>query len=266
MPVPSVYLGGACGTTTWRRDLAIPALIAAGVDYFDPQLQPGEWTEAFEQQEMAAKDRSAVLLWVITGETRAVASVAEAAYYIGTGRRFALAMVDVPRHALIAGRVVDAVECDDLNRGRIFVRTMARLHGVPVWTSVLDAVHHAIKLARPASLSLDEVRRVLAEVCCEGLAFSVTDGPGGIELRVCATAADADHGAPARQVGRAWRIDAQATPGDVARTAFAAAMAWQEHETRERFRYRGQRVFGPHLDVDALAALCRGTPPAPGHA
>jgi hypothetical protein len=30
-----------------------------------------------------------------------------------------------------------------------------------------------------------------------------------------------------------------------------------EHRIREHFLYRGERVFGPHYDVDALVELCR---------
>ena len=44
-----VFLGGACGATTWRRDVAIPVLDAAGVSYHNPQLGAGEWTAAHEE-------------------------------------------------------------------------------------------------------------------------------------------------------------------------------------------------------------------------
>lgn len=34
-------------------------------------------------------------------------------------------------------------------------------------------------------------------------------------------------------------------------------LALEEHEAREMFRYRGRRVFGPHIDVDALWEVAR---------
>lgn len=44
-----VFLGGACGETTWRTDLAIPLLERAGISYFNPQLAPGAWTPDCQQ-------------------------------------------------------------------------------------------------------------------------------------------------------------------------------------------------------------------------
>ena len=38
---PKVFLGGACGKSTWRKDIAIPLLEQAGVAYFNPQVD--EW-------------------------------------------------------------------------------------------------------------------------------------------------------------------------------------------------------------------------------
>jgi len=143
-----VFLGGACGNTTWRHDIAIPALEAAGITYFDPQLGVGEWTEACEAAEMEAKAEAKVLLFVITGQTRGVASIAEVAYLIAARRPLALTVMDVPEGACINGQFVSSMEKDDLNRGRIFVRTMAACHGVPVFDEVSDAVQYAIELAK----------------------------------------------------------------------------------------------------------------------
>jgi hypothetical protein len=145
-----VFLGGACGETTWRKDVAIPLLQAAGVSYHDPQLGVGEWTAACEAEEMRAKDAADVLLFVINGQTRGVAAVAEVSYYLAAGRALALAVTDVPEGARVGGQVLGAAECADLNRGRIFVRTMAAQHGVPVFADVESATLYAIQLAKRA--------------------------------------------------------------------------------------------------------------------
>lgn len=34
-------------------------------------------------------------------------------------------------------------------------------------------------------------------------------------------------------------------------------LALEEHEAREMFKYRGRRIFGPHIDVDALWEVAR---------
>src|ERR1044072_1373223 len=103
-----VFLGGACVIPAWRKEIAIPALEAAGITYYDPQLGIGEWTEARETAEMAAKDAADVLLFVINRETRGVASIGEVAYYLGCRRPLSLVVTDVGGS--------DPAECDDLNR------------------------------------------------------------------------------------------------------------------------------------------------------
>ena len=36
-----MFLGGSCNPTTWRKDVAVPALEEAGVTFFNPQA--GSW-------------------------------------------------------------------------------------------------------------------------------------------------------------------------------------------------------------------------------
>jgi Nucleoside 2-deoxyribosyltransferase like len=261
-PRAQVFLGGACGHTTWRRDVAVPRLEAAGVGYFDPQLAPGAWTPAHEARDDEAKAAADVLLVVIHEATRGVAGIAEAVYLLAAERPLALYVGDVPDGAAIDGRVIDARERDDLNRGRLFLRTMAAQRGVPVHASIAAATDHAITLARAArpGLSLAEVRAVLAEVSYRDFELSVEARGGGYELRLRRTEPDADTGAAAAQAGRRWPIERTATRGEIVQTALKAALTWEEHAAREGFRYQGERVFGPHLDVDALAALAGAAP------
>lgn len=40
--------------------------------------------------------------------------------------------------------------------------------------------------------------------------------------------------------------------GEIVRKIFQALLAYEEHECREFFRYKGAQVFGPHIDVEAL--------------
>jgi raw len=141
---PQVFLGGTCGTTTWRRACAIPLLDAAQVSYYNPQLGVGEWTEACEALEHAAKTSAQLLLFVITGETRGVASLAEVAYLLAAGRSMALMIELIAEGALVDGQTITDAERRDLNRGRLYVRAMAAQHGVCVFDTVADAVQEAI--------------------------------------------------------------------------------------------------------------------------
>lgn len=54
---------------------------------------------------------------------------------------------------------------------------------------------------------------------------------------------------------RKWRLSEYMTKSEVVNTVFMAYMAWQEHETRESFHYKGQPIYSPHYDVDALVEL-----------
>lgn len=254
-----IFLGGTCGNTTWRRDIAIPALEAAGVTYFDPQLGIGEWTEACEAAEMKAKAEAEVLLFIITGQTRGVASLAEVAYLIAARRPLALTVIDVPEDACLDGRLISSMEKDDLNRGRIFVRTMAACHGVPVFDEVSKAVQYAIELVKSArsNLMLSDVQAILADVKFNEHEFLVEPTKDGFHLQICCEEEDVDTGVRCAQKGRKWHISHHASRSEIVQTAFKAVITWQEHEVREHFRYQGVRVFGPHFNVDRLAELGR---------
>lgn len=60
------------------------------------------------------------------------------------------------------------------------------------------------------------------------------------------------------QHGRKWMLSPHMTKSEIVQTAFKAVMMAEEHETREKFTYKGRTIFGPHFSVDKLAALCDG--------
>ena len=252
-----VFLGGACGGTTWRQQIAIPALEAAGVSYHNPQLGIGEWTQAQERMEMEAKAAAEVLLFVINEETRGVASIGEVAYFIGSGRRLALAVSDIADAGTIDGQLPSPAERDDLNRGRIFIRTMAGQHGVPVFRDVASAVRHAIQLVqtKDAGLSVDRLRAILADIRFKDGNFLCEEIEGGFLIQLRCEEVEVESGVFQTLYGRKWHLPSTVTESDVVRTAFKAAVTWQEHESREGFTYRGSPVFAPHCDVDDLVRL-----------
>lgn len=53
--------------------------------------------------------------------------------------------------------------------------------------------------------------------------------------------------------GKAY-LSRHAVRSEVVATAFGLYKAYLEHETRESFKWRGRRVYGPHIDVVALHA------------
>ncbi len=143
-----LFLGGTAGNSVWRSEIAIPALQAAGISYDDPQVALKEWTDARVIPETSAKENAAVLLFVLTGESRGIATIAEIAYCIGQKRRIALSIADVSDQTIVNGQPLPSDEVADLNRGRLFLRTMAQSHGIPVAATIQEAVQHAIDLVR----------------------------------------------------------------------------------------------------------------------
>jgi hypothetical protein len=74
-------------------------------------------------------------------------------------------------------------------------------------------------------------------------------------LQVRFDAPDVATGKWCAQHGRKWMLSQHMTKSELVQTAFKAIATALEHEAREDFRYRGQAVFGPHFDVDTLAAI-----------
>lgn len=57
------------------------------------------------------------------------------------------------------------------------------------------------------------------------------------------------------QRGRKWYISSFMTESEVVQTALMAVLAFEEHEARENFFYRDSRLFGPHIDNQALRSI-----------
>lgn len=133
---PYVFLGGACNPTTWRQSVAVPILEAAGLHYVDPQLD--EWREGVVSIEAVAKERASVLLFVISAETRGLASCIEAAEFMTLRRRVVLVVEDVPAGSTFSGSdsPASAAEIADINRGRAYLRDVAMRHGTPIFTDL----------------------------------------------------------------------------------------------------------------------------------
>jgi hypothetical protein len=85
---------------------------------------------------------------------------------------------------------------------------------------------------------------------------------GGFHIWITAMEKCTYTGEPSLQEGRRWFVSTGCTPSDVVRTAFKAVATWAEHETREEFKFKGVRVFSPHLELNNLVA--RGAGKSPG--
>lgn len=116
----------------------------------------------------------------------------------------------------------------------------------PTSRIVLNAIAHALAERPPdPPISDAEAAATLAQIAYKDYDFTLlrlTDGTWGV--RVQGRFEDSrkpEHrvAVSARGFGRQSIVDC----------AFRAVMALEEHEARERFTYRGQRVFDPHRDT-----------------
>lgn len=134
-----VFLGGSCNPTTWRKDVAIPILEAAGVSYYNPQVD--DWSPELVDIEAKAKAEAETLLFVIDSQTRAIASILEATEMIVEGRDVVLVINQIADGTEIGGQKVTGSELKDLNRARTYLHDLAERHGmVDVYATVAEAV------------------------------------------------------------------------------------------------------------------------------
>lgn len=134
-----VFLGGSCNPTTWRRDIAIPRLEKAGISYYNPQVE--DWHESMIKYENDAKANAEVLLFVVDNVTRAIASIAEASYFIGQRRNVVLVVQHFDENTYSSTNI-QKTELKDLNRGRTYLVDMALQAGMKVFETVDAAVEH----------------------------------------------------------------------------------------------------------------------------
>jgi len=141
---PKIFLGGTCGDSRWRIDEAIPLLEEAGCSYYNPQLAPGTWTPESIPIEQRAKQLADCLLFVITADTRGVASMVEATELLSTGRSMVLVLTPYQQLEDLEPSSVG----DDVNRGRKYLQELAARHRCPVLTDVREATVMAIDLVQ----------------------------------------------------------------------------------------------------------------------
>jgi hypothetical protein len=143
--VDQVFLGGSCNPTTWRRDEAIPYLETHHVRFYNPQV--ADWNAELVILEALAKTHAELCLFVIDDQTRAIASMIEAAEFIAGEREVVVVIKDIPLDTCINNEKVAPNERRDLNRARAYLADIAQRH-LPhgVFRNVTDACSHVVTL------------------------------------------------------------------------------------------------------------------------
>jgi hypothetical protein len=144
---PHLFLGGSCNPTTWRADIAIPLLEAAGVSYYNPQVE--DWSPELVKAEADAKIASVEVLFVIDHQTRAIASMLEATEFVATVNSYDALLVihNITDGTVIDGQTITGRELKDLNRARAYLRELATRRGIHIYPTVDEAVGASIDRA-----------------------------------------------------------------------------------------------------------------------
>ncbi|BFZ19962.1 hypothetical protein BsWGS_23001 [Bradybaena similaris] len=151
--VYDVYLGGSCGVSNWREEIAIPMLRREGVSYLNPLVT--KWSDHLIPMQAAEREKCRVLLFVITDCTRAIGAMVEAGYYIGCGCRVILCLENLQPDVAIEGEQMTERAMTDYNRGRIYLSDVASREGVPVFQDVRESIESVVRTLRKLDNSVD---------------------------------------------------------------------------------------------------------------
>ena len=103
-------------------------------------------------------------------------------------------------------------------------------------------------------MKFEELKAVVALIKYKDCTFSVFEEGRQSFLQISYPVVESGK-QPRMAFARMWLLNPDSTRTQIASTAFKAVLAVEEHEARENFTYRGEAVFFPHHDVEALVGL-----------
>jgi hypothetical protein len=162
-----VFLGGSCNPTTWRGEVAIPYLNKVQVHFYNPQV--AIWRPELIEEENRAKINAGVLLFVIDNQTRSVSALIELAE-LAAGNRILVCVLKqfIQPEATICGQVISQREYQDLRHAQSVVKRLMERRGVPVFSSLSEALAYTAELIKQ-QLSTDELIRRFSTAYLSGL-------------------------------------------------------------------------------------------------
>lgn len=79
--LPVIGLFGTCGNSTWRQYF-IQRYIYEGINFYNPQVADGEWSEEMATEEAEHLVNDDILLFPVTSETYGLGSLSETGFSI----------------------------------------------------------------------------------------------------------------------------------------------------------------------------------------
>lgn len=106
-------------------------------------------------------------------------------------------------------------------------------------------------------MTINEIRGIIKQISFRNYSFEVLEKSGVMYLRASYPEPDIITGQEEIQHTRKWQLSEHMVKSEIVQTAFKCALTSAEHTTREHFLYKGERVYGPHFDVDALYEIAK---------
>uniref|UniRef100_A0A023F853 EF-hand domain-containing protein n=1 Tax=Triatoma infestans TaxID=30076 RepID=A0A023F853_TRIIF len=138
-----IYIGGSCFDLEWKGTIADPILKKSGLKYVMAECDLLKNSRA-APKEADIMENSSVLLFIITSNTRGLETMALASFYIGRGKNVVLCIQELNDSCCISNEKFTQLAMNDYNRGRIYLKDLARRKGVPVLENISDAVQCAV--------------------------------------------------------------------------------------------------------------------------
>jgi len=109
---------------------------------------------------------------------------------------------------------------------------------------------------RQRKMSFEEIQAIAADITFNDWTIYVGRKGEAIYLQIRADGEDnMNPGEKMTWSGRKWQLSEYMVKSEVVRTAYKAVMCAMEHEVSEQFRYKGEPIYDPHMDVEKLLEL-----------
>ena len=102
-----------------------------------------------------------------------------------------------------------------------------------------------------------EILSIIAQIKYLDWNFKLIDKSNGFLLQAEWNGIDVKTGLNHQLRSRKWYIGKYFTTSEIVQTVFKCIITAQEHEIRENFLYKGERMLCPHFDVEELVKLCQ---------
>ncbi|XP_055601377.1 uncharacterized protein LOC129750156 isoform X1 [Uranotaenia lowii] len=181
---PEVFLGGSCNPTTWRADVAIPALNRLDISFYNPQVS--EWTSSLLDLEHRAKEKAKVLLFVLDSQTRSTAGAIEVAHISGRNiKHLVLVLFPYKPNQNIFNDALSFEEFLDLSRNQILLKQLVRRKGLPILDDMSEALEH-VKLILSKQKCRDQPKNVASRLISVCRTYDKVKGESGtVRLPEC---------------------------------------------------------------------------------